>query len=99
VRPDASFTARYPSEAPSRLTVRLASGKAVTHEVSDFPGFPTRPFTWHEIEEKLEELTADRADVGLRRDIAGAVRSLESIRVKDLMNLLARVDVPALQAR
>ena len=41
---------------------------------------------------KLDNLAVDRADEGLRKEIATAVRSLESIRVKDLMNLLARVD-------
>jgi 2-methylcitrate dehydratase len=92
VRPDESFTTRYPSETPSRITVRLTSGKSYTHEVNDYPGFATRPFTWDEIVAKLDDLAADRADEGLRKEIAAAVRSLESIRVKDLMNLLDRVD-------
>jgi 2-methylcitrate dehydratase PrpD len=56
-----------------------------------YPGFATRPFTWDEIVAKLDDIAADRADEGLRTEIAAAVRSLESIRVKDLMNLLARV--------
>jgi 2-methylcitrate dehydratase len=60
--------------------------------VNDYPGFATRPFTWDEIVAKLDDLAADRADEGLRKEIAAAVRSLESIRVKDLMNLLDRVD-------
>jgi hypothetical protein len=38
----ACFTARYPSEFPSRVTVRLKSGQSFSHEVSDYPGFPTR---------------------------------------------------------
>ena len=60
--------------------------------MNDYPGFATRPFTWDEIVAKLDDLAADRADEGLRTEIAAAVRSLESIRVKDLMNLLDRVD-------
>ena len=91
VRPDESFTARYPSEAPSRVTVRLASGKSYTQEVNDYPGFATRPFGWDEIVAKLDELTAERADGGLRKEIAAAVRSLESIRVSELTRLLGRV--------
>src|ERR1700740_2110633 len=39
VRPDKSFTARYPAEFPSRVTVRLKSGQSLSHEVSDYPGF------------------------------------------------------------
>jgi hypothetical protein len=49
----------------------------------------TRPFTWRDIEAKLDALASARTDEGLRQEIAAAVRSLESIRVKDLMNLLA----------
>jgi 2-methylcitrate dehydratase len=94
VRPDESFTVRYPCETPSRVIVRLTSGESYTHEVNDYPGFATRPFTWDDIVAKLDDLAADRADEGLRTEIAAAVRSLESIRVKDLMNLLARVGRP-----
>jgi 2-methylcitrate dehydratase len=99
VRPDESFTARYPRETPSRVTVRLTTGASYTHEVKAYPGFATRPFTWDEIVAKLDNLATDHADEGLCKEIAGAVRSLESIRVKDLMNLLARVDVGTRQAR
>ena len=49
VRPDDGFTARYPGEFPSRVTVRLKGGKSYSHEVKDYPGFPTRPFTWEEV--------------------------------------------------
>jgi len=67
--------------------------------VNEYPGFATRPFTWDEIVAKLDDLAADCADEGLRKEIAAAVLSLESIRVKDLMNLLARVDRRPRQAR
>src|SRR5580658_914096 len=99
VRSDEGFTARYPSETPSRVTVRLATGASYTHEVKDYPGFATRPFSWSEIVAKLGDLATDHADEGLCEEIAGAVRSLESIRVKDLMNLLARVDARPRQGR
>jgi hypothetical protein len=77
-RPDDSFTARYPGEVPSRVTVRLKGGKSYSHEVKDYPGFPTRPFTWEEIGAKFEKLAGDRAEQGLRKDIK--VASLESIQ-------------------
>jgi 2-methylcitrate dehydratase len=91
VRPDDRFTARYPGEFPSRVTVRLEGGKSYSHEVKDYPGFPTRPFTWKEIGAKFDKLAGNRADRGLRNDIKSAVASLESIQVKDLMKLLGRV--------
>jgi 2-methylcitrate dehydratase len=59
--------------------------------VNDYPGFPTRPFTWEDIDAKFDKLAAGRADDGLRRDIKAAVVALESIQVKDLMKLLGLV--------
>ena len=43
--------------------------------------------------EKFDQLTADRIDIDLANEIKDAVHSLENIKVKDLMALLARVHV------
>jgi 2-methylcitrate dehydratase len=51
----------------------------------------SHPFTWEESVEKFERLTADRIDHGLSREIQHAVKSLESIRIIDLMKLLGHV--------
>jgi 2-methylcitrate dehydratase len=91
VWPDDRFTARYPGQVPSRVTVRLKGGKSYSHEVKDFPGFATRPFTWDEIGAKFDKLVAGRAEEGLRKDIKAAVASLESILVKELMKLLGQL--------
>ena len=91
VKPNDGFTARYPGEVPSRVTVRLKGGKAYSNEVKDYPGFATRPFTWEESVKKFDKLVAGRADKGLSRELQDAVRSLESIQVKDLMKLLGSV--------
>ena len=91
VKPDAGFTARYPLEAPSRVTVYVEGGKSYTHEVSSYPGFSSQPFTWDEVGAKFDNLVGPRADGVLRRDIKSAVRSLESIQVSELMGLLAKV--------
>jgi 2-methylcitrate dehydratase len=91
VRPNAGFTARYPAEMPARVTVLLTNGQSHTHEVKDYPGFPTRPFTWDDVVTKFDRLVGDRADAGLRKNIQAAVLSLESIQVEDLMNLLGQV--------
>jgi 2-methylcitrate dehydratase len=91
VTADDRFTARYPGEFPSRVTVRLKGGRSYNHEVKDYPGFPTRPFTWEDVAAKFDKLVGDRADEGLRREIKAAVGSLERIQVKDLMKLLGQV--------
>ncbi len=91
MKPDAGFTARYPAEMPTRVTVRLTNGQSYSQEVKDYPGFPTRPFTWDDVVAKFNKLVGDRADAGLRQNIQDAVLSLESIQVKDLMSLLGQV--------
>jgi 2-methylcitrate dehydratase len=93
VRPDSRFTALYPNQLASRVTVRLKSGESFSHEVSDYPGSANRPFTWKEIEAKFDKLAAGHADEKLCQEIKRAVRSLENIQVKALMRLLSKVNV------
>jgi 2-methylcitrate dehydratase len=92
VRPDNSFTARFPAEFPSRVTVRLKSGQSLSHEVSNYPGFPTRPFTWDEVSAKFDKLAAGHLSSQLGRDIKDTVRSLEDVEVGDLTKLLREVN-------
>jgi 2-methylcitrate dehydratase len=92
VRPDNSFTARFPAEFPSRVTVRLKSGQSLSHEVSNYPGFPTRPFTWDEVSAKFDKLAAGHLSSQLGRDIKDTVRSLEDVEVGDLTKLLGEVN-------
>src|SRR5580658_7462556 len=89
VRPDQEYTEQYPGKMPAKVTVRLQDGKVIEHEVQDFPGLASRPFTWEESVEKFDRLVAGRVDEGLCRDIKDAVRSLENIQVRDLMKLLS----------
>jgi 2-methylcitrate dehydratase len=91
VRPDHEFTELYPAKMPAKITVRLQDGTVIEHEVQDFPGMPSDPFTWEDSVEKFDRLVAGRTDESVIREIKDAVRSLESIQVKDLMPLLGRV--------
>ncbi|HME32649.1 MAG TPA: hypothetical protein VKG65_07865, partial [Terriglobales bacterium] len=92
IRPDEDITARYPAEVPSRVTVQLKNGESFTHEVSDYPGAPTRPFTWEEIEAKFDKLAGSHATEKSRQEIKNAVRSLENIQVSDLMKVLGELN-------
>ena len=78
---------------PAKITVRLKDGTTLEHEVQDCPGMPSDPFTWKDAVEKFDQLVADRIDSDLANEIKDAVHSLENIKVKDLMALLARIDV------
>ena len=90
VKPNDGFTARYPREVPSRVTVRLQGGQSYSHEVNDYPGFATRPFTWEESVKKFDKLVAGCTDEGVSREIKDAVGSLENIRVRELTKLLGQ---------
>jgi 2-methylcitrate dehydratase len=95
VRPNHEYTDQYPVKMPAKVTVRLQDGKVIEHEVLDYPGLASRPFTWDEEVEKFDRLVADRADDGVCREIKDAVRSLETLQVSDLMKLLGRVTAGA----
>jgi 2-methylcitrate dehydratase len=91
VRPNHEYTDQYPGKMPAKITVRLQDGKVIEHEVQDYPGLASHPFTWEDSIEKFNRLVAGRADEALCREIKDAVRSLENIQVRDLMKLLGRV--------
>jgi 2-methylcitrate dehydratase len=91
VRPNHEFTEEYPAKMPARITVRLQDGKVIEHEVQDYPGLASRPFTWDESVEKFDRLVTGRADPALSAEIKDAVHSIENIQVRDLMKLLAGV--------
>src|SRR5580658_7365937 len=95
VRANHEYTEEYPEKMPAKITVRLQDGKVIEHEVQDYPGLASHPFTWEDSVEKFDRLVAGRIDKGLSRDIKDAVRSLESIQVRDLMNLLGSVKAAA----
>jgi 2-methylcitrate dehydratase len=93
VRPDQEFTEQYPRKMPAKVIVRLQDGTEIEHEVQDFPGLASRPFTWDDAVEKFDRLVVGRVDPQLSQEIKDAVRSLESIGVQDLTKLLGSVRV------
>jgi 2-methylcitrate dehydratase len=93
VRPNQTYTDLYPRKMPAKITVRLKDGKAIEHEVMDYPGLASHPFTWEDSVEKFDRLVAGRVDASLSGEIKDAVRSLENIQVRDLMKLLGSVKV------
>jgi 2-methylcitrate dehydratase len=93
VRPNHEFTEQYPKKMPAKITVRLREGKVIEHEVQDYPGLASHPFTWEEVVQKFDTLVAGRIDEGLSGEIKNAVRSVENIQVRDLMELLGSIRV------
>jgi 2-methylcitrate dehydratase len=93
--PNDEFTAQYPRKMPAKITIRLLDGTVVEHQVQDYPGLASHPFTWEESVEKFDRLVAGRIDTGLGQEIKNAVLSLESIQVRDLVNLLSYAKPPS----
>jgi 2-methylcitrate dehydratase len=93
VKPNQAYTNEYPRRMPAWITVRLENGTTFEHEVKDYPGLASHPFTWEDSVEKFDQLVTGRIDGSLSEDIKDAVRSLESIQVKDLTKLLNHVHV------
>lgn len=94
-RPSQAYTKVYPQRLPAKITVRLRDGSTRHHEVQDFPGLPTRPFTWSDAVDKFDELVHGLVDPSLSNEIKDAVRTLETLHTRDLTTLLAKVPYPA----
>jgi 2-methylcitrate dehydratase len=93
VRPNHKYTEQYPKKMPTKITVRLQDGGVIEHEVQDYPGLASRPFTWEDVVHKFDTLVAGRLDEALSSEIKDAVHSVENVQVRDLMKLLSTVMV------
>jgi 2-methylcitrate dehydratase len=95
VRPLAEFSARFPEEMPSRVTVTLTDGRILTCTLADYPGFRTRPQSWNDAVAKFTALAAPHTPQNVRTDIVTAVHELDGITVEELTSVLAYLKVPA----
>lgn len=89
VVPDPGFSRRFPDEHACRLTVTLKDGRTLIKEKYDYEGFHTRPMSWAKAEEKFHRLGEKAFDVFRRAEIVDAIRRLDLISVRDLIELLA----------
>jgi 2-methylcitrate dehydratase len=91
VRPNHEYTDQYPRKMPAKITIRLKDGKTIEHEVQDYPGLASHPFTWEDSVDKFDKLVAGCLDDDLRGEIKDAVHSIETIVVRDLTKLLGHI--------
>ena len=90
VNPSQSYSSSFPEQMPCLIRVELKDGSALVKEKQDYEGFHTKPMKWDTILEKFIRLSDGRIEASLRDDIIDSVGRLESIKVKDLMGLLAK---------
>ncbi len=88
VVPDPGYSRRFPDEHACRITVVTRDGRMHVKEKRDYEGFHTRPMPWERVEEKFHALAAPVLDSGRREAIVRAVRRLDEIAVRDLVDLL-----------
>jgi 2-methylcitrate dehydratase len=91
VAPEAAYTARFPKEMPSRVEVELEGGQTLVAEAASYHGFVTHPLDWSAALLKFSRLTTPFAGSLLGDQVADAVLHLESIPVRQLTSLLAKV--------
>ena len=91
IRPDASFSARYPHELSARVTIRTKDQRTFTKEQNGYEGGLTNPLSWERTVEKFHWLAEAFADEVLRSKLIGAVEQLDTSDLSDLTNLLSQV--------
>jgi 2-methylcitrate dehydratase len=92
-RPVQVLSDRFPDEMPCRLRVKLKNGEVLEREKSDYEVFHARPTDWKGIARKFEVLRGGRISISLSQSILEAIDHLESIPIKELTGLLARIGV------
>jgi 2-methylcitrate dehydratase len=91
IRPDDSFSARYPYELSARITIRTKDQRVFVKEQNGYEGGLTNPMSWERTVEKFHWLAEAFADEELRSGIIRAVEQLDTLEVSDLTALLAEV--------
>jgi 2-methylcitrate dehydratase len=91
VKPDASFSQRFPNEMPCRLRVILRDGRMLKIEKKDYEGFHTNVLPWDKVVAKFHALSKRYIDPDLQLEIIETVRNLELVEVEYLIWLLERV--------
>ena len=94
VYPVDAFSECFPKEMPCRLILTLRGGRVLSKELHDYPGFVTQPMSWEMAFDKFERNASRFAPASLRCLIAESVKNLESIQVRDLTQLLQKVETP-----
>ncbi len=91
IRPVNRLSQRFPEEMPCAITVELRDGRALNTEKTDYEGFVTRPMQWDTAVTKFEHLSAGHIGRSLRRRIVEAVGHIETVKIRELTQVLRRV--------
>ncbi|TFJ94227.1 MmgE/PrpD family protein [Lentibacillus salicampi] len=90
VKPDASYSSRFPDEMACRIELETNDGQIFDVEKRDYQGFKTQPASWDVLMEKYYGLTRG-IDSQLAREIASTIRNLENVKIRELTELLGQI--------
>ena len=90
VHPKMTYSWSIPKELPARVAISRREGKTLHGEVTDYPGFHTRPMGWEQVRAKFDRLTEPFADTGLRARVVETAANLETCKTAELLSLLAQ---------
>src|SRR5437762_8569008 len=93
------YSMSYPKQMRCKIAIKMRDGKAFSIEKKDYEGFYRRPMPPRQVLAKFNTLASAAANAQLRRQIADAVDSLESIPISDLCDLLANARLPVARKR
>lgn len=81
-------------DVPCQIRVGLHDGRTLVKESREYPRFSSQPMSWQMACNKFDRLAAPFAAEAKRKAITTAVGDLENVRVRDLMELMASVEMP-----
>ena len=88
------YSENFPKEMDCDITITLKDGTKYQIDKKDYKGFISRPASWEMIVEKFNNLSSSFADELTRNKIVAIVNDLEKFQIKDLMEILEKVQVP-----
>ncbi|MDR8389973.1 MmgE/PrpD family protein [Aliifodinibius sp. S!AR15-10] len=93
VTPRQEYSDRFPDEMPVKITVHLMNGQKHEIEKQDYEGFHTRPMNWDTVTQKFIGLAEPYTSQKLRERIVNTVQDLENHSIRELTNLLQKVEL------
>jgi 2-methylcitrate dehydratase len=90
VRESPAFSACFPEEMRSRITIRLKDARTLWIERKDYEGFHTHPVNWEGAWRKFSSLGRPFVEEDTLQALFEAVQNLERHRIEQLTGLLAK---------
>jgi 2-methylcitrate dehydratase len=82
------YTAEYPQQVGTSVSVTLNNGKTFIAEKKDYKGFTTKPLSWEEVIKKFRFLAYPKLGHLKQDEVIDMVRHFEKGDVSELLRLV-----------